>query len=104
MSADEPGFAPRHGRVQTEREERLRAAFFAAFEDAQDLRAAVAELTRIVMALVLTRSHDAGRAKLAERSAQRAMDAIVDFDVRCGQGDVAGAVAELRAWLGNVAR
>jgi len=89
------GFVPRVARVAEERIEAAATAVLMAHEIEAD---AVA----LVMISLATLRDEAELLRLHRRALAEVMDQIAMFDDRCGQGDVAGAVAALRGWIGKV--
>jgi hypothetical protein len=95
-------FVPRRAREQTEREEKLRAALGAMLEDATDRTEIVCSLVHIVVLIIALRAQDRRLLTETEQALDATMDELVAFDVRCAEGDVTGAVAALRGWLGRM--
>lgn len=91
MSGD--GFTPRRDREIAEVREACRDTVEASTEAALDFR-------DLACSVLILGSEDREQLRLTTLALDLAIEAIVDFDVRCGAGDVAGAVDELRRWVG----
>lgn len=65
---------------------------------AREQRGIIGTLADVLAFYMALRKVEASAAKALER----VIDALVDFDVRCEAGDVAGAVLELRAFIGRI--